>query len=172
MMAEMIGLDGDQARRCGLLHDIGKAADHELEGGHPKIGADLLKRHGESAAVVHAALGHHDDIVTEYPYTVLVATADACSASRPGARRESLERYIKRMEELEGIASGFNGVEQAFAIQAGRELRVLVSAKEADDTKAAKICREIAKAFEERLTYPGEIKITVVRESRFTEIAR
>ncbi len=172
LMAEMIGLDGDQARRCGLLHDIGKAADHELEGGHPKIGADLLKRHGESATIVHAALGHHDDIVTEYPYTVLVATADACSASRPGARRESLERYIKRMEELEGIASGFNGVEQAFAIQAGRELRVLVSAKDTDDAKAAKVCREIAKAFEERLTYPGEIKITVVRESRFTEIAR
>ncbi len=172
LMAEMIGLDGDQARRCGLLHDIGKAADHELEGGHPKIGADLLKRNGESAVVVHAALGHHDDIVTEYPYTVLVATADACSASRPGARRESLERYIKRMEELEGIASGFNGVEQAFAIQAGRELRVLVGAKDTDDSKAAKVCRDIAKAFEERLTYPGEIKITVVRESRFTEIAR
>jgi ribonucrease Y len=110
--------------------------------------------------------------VTDYPYTMLVATADACSASRPGARRESLERYIKRMEELECIASGFDGVEHAFAIQAGRELRVLVSAKETDDIKAAKICREIAKAFEEQLTYPGEIKITVVRESRFTEIAK
>ena len=115
------------ARRCGLLHDIGKAADHELEGGHPKIGADLLKRHGEKPEVVHAALGHHDEIVTEYPYTMLVATADACSASRPGARRESLERYIKRMEELESIACGFPGVEQAFAIQAGRELRVIAS---------------------------------------------
>ncbi len=172
MLAEMVGLNGDIARRCGLLHDIGKAADHELEGGHPKIGADLLKRHGESADVVHAALGHHDEIITEYPYTMLVATADACSASRPGARRESLERYIKRMEELESIASGFGGVEQAFAIQAGRELRVLVSARDADDNKAAKICRDIAKAFEEQLTYPGEIKITVVRESRFTEIAR
>jgi ribonuclease Y len=172
LLAEMIGLDGDFARRCGLLHDIGKAADHELEGGHPRIGADLLKRHGESSGIVHAALGHHDDIVTDYPYTVLVATADACSASRPGARRESLERYIKRMEELEAIAGGFNGVEQAFAIQAGRELRVLVGSKDTDDAKAAKICREIAKAFEERLTYPGEIKITVVRESRFTEIAR
>ncbi len=172
MLAEMVGLSGDLGRRCGLLHDIGKAADHELEGGHPKIGADLLKRHGESAEVVHAALGHHDEIVTDYPYTMLVATADACSASRPGARRESLERYIKRMEELECIASGFDGVEHAFAIQAGRELRVLVSARETDDIKAAKICREIAKAFEEQLTYPGEIKITVVRESRFTEIAK
>lgn len=172
MLAEMIGLSGDRARRCGLLHDIGKAADHELEGGHPKIGADLLKRHGESKEVVHAALGHHDEILTEYPYTMLVATGDTCSASRPGARRESLERYIKRMEELESIATGFPGVEQAFAIQAGRELRVLVSAKDTDDVRAAKVCRDIAKAFEERLTYPGEIKVTVVRESRFTEIAR
>jgi ribonuclease Y len=172
LLAEMIGLDGDMGRRCGLLHDIGKAADHELEGGHPKIGADLLKRHGEKTEVVHAAFGHHDEIVTDYPYTMLVATADACSASRPGARRESLERYIKRMEELESIACGFPGVEQAFAIQAGRELRVIASAKDTDDMKAAKICRDIAKAFEEQLTYPGEIKVTVVRESRFQEVAR
>ena len=172
MLAEMVGLSGDLGRRCGLLHDIGKAADHELEGGHPKIGADLLKRHGECAEVVHAALGHHDEIVTEYPYTMLVATADACSASRPGARRESLERYIKRMEELESIASSFPGVEQAYAIQAGRELRVLVNSKEADDIRAARICRDIAKAFQEQLTYPGEIKVTVVRESRFSETAR
>lgn len=172
MMAEMIGLDPVLARRAGLLHDIGKAADHELEGGHPKIGADLLRRHGENEIVVHAALGHHDQLLTEYPYTLLVATADACSASRPGARRESLERYIKRMEELESIAKGFPGVEQAFAIQAGRELRVIVSAADTDDAKAAKICRDIAHAFEQQLTYPGEIKITVVRESRFTEIAK
>jgi ribonuclease Y len=172
MMAEMIGLDPTLARRAGLLHDIGKAADHELEGGHPKIGADLLKRNGENDIVVHAALGHHDQLTTEYPYTLLVATSDACSASRPGARRESLERYIKRMEELETIAKGFPGVEQAYAIQAGRELRVIVGAKNTDDAVAAKICRDIAKAFEEQLTYPGEIKVTVVRESRFTETAR
>ncbi|MEW4453973.1 ribonuclease Y [Bremerella sp. JC817] len=172
LLAEMIGLDAQTARRAGLLHDIGKAADHELEGGHPKIGADLLKRHGESPEVVHAAFGHHDEIITEYPYTMLVATADACSASRPGARRETLERYIKRMEELESIATGFHGVEQAFAIQAGRELRVIASAKEVNDEMAAKICRDIAKAFEEQLTYPGEIKVTMVRESRFTEFAR
>ena len=172
LMAEMVGLNADLARRSGLLHDIGKSADHELEGGHPKIGADILKRHGEKPEVVHAALGHHDEIITEYPYTMLVATADACSASRPGARRESLERYIKRMEELETIACGFPGVEQAFAIQAGRELRVIASAKDTDDAKAAKICRDIAKAFEEQLTYPGEIKVTVVRESRFTDVAR
>lgn len=172
MMAELVGLDGTLARRCGLLHDIGKAADHELEGGHPKIGADLLKRHGEREEVVHAALGHHDQLVTEYPYTLLVATADACSASRPGARRESLERYIKRMEELEAIARGFPGVDQAYAIQAGRELRVLASSKETDDAAAAKICRDIARAFEQQLTYPGEIKVTVVRESRFTDVAK
>lgn len=172
LLAEMIGLNGDLARRCGLLHDIGKAADHELEGGHPKIGADLLKRHGENEIVVHAALGHHDLLVTEYPYTLIVATADACSASRPGARRESLERYIKRMEELESIAKSFSGVEQAFAIQAGRELRVIANSRETDDAKAAKICRDIAEAFEQQLTYPGEIKVTVVREARFTEVAR
>jgi ribonuclease Y len=172
LMAEMVGMNGNLARRCGLLHDIGKAADHELEGGHPKIGADLLKRSGENEHVVHAALGHHDQLTTEFPYTLLVATADACSASRPGARRESLERYIKRMEELETIAKGFQGVEQAFAIQAGRELRVIVSSKDTDDAMAAKVCRDIAKAFEEQLTYPGEIKVTVVRESRFVETAR
>ncbi len=172
MLAEMVGLDGTLGRRCGLLHDIGKAADHEMEGGHPKIGADLLKRQGECPEVVHAALGHHDEIVTEYPYTMLVATADACSASRPGARRETLERYIKRLEELENIATSFSGVNQAFAIQAGRELRVLVNSRDVDDASAAKICRDVAKAFEEQLTYPGEIKVTVVRESRFTEIAR
>jgi ribonuclease Y len=172
LMAEMVGMNANLARRCGLLHDIGKAADHELEGGHPKIGADLLKRSGENEHVVHAALGHHDQLTTEFPYTLLVATADACSASRPGARRESLERYIKRMEELETIAKGFQGVEQAFAIQAGRELRVIVSSKDTDDAMAAKVCRDIAKAFEEQLTYPGEIKVTVVRESRFVETAR
>ncbi len=172
LLAEMVGLDEQVARRCGLLHDLGKAADHELEGGHPKIGADLLKRHGEGRDVVHAALGHHDEIITEYPYTVLVAAADACSASRPGARRESLERYIRRMEELESIAKEFNGVQQAFAIQAGRELRVIVSSDVADDAMAAKICRDIAKSFEERLSYPGEIKVTVIRESRFAEFAK
>jgi ribonucrease Y len=172
LLAEMLGMDAALARRAGLLHDIGKAADHELEGGHPKIGADLLRRHNEAPEVVHAALGHHDQIVTEYPYTMLVATGDACSASRPGARRESLERYVKRMEELEHIAKRFDGVQQAFAIQAGRELRVIVNADRADDKRAAKVCREIAKAFEQELTYPGEIKVTVVRETRFTETAK
>lgn len=172
MMAEEIGLNGDLARRCGLLHDIGKAADHEMEGGHPKVGADLLKRYSEGPDVVHAALGHHDDLRPDAPYTVLVATADACSASRPGARRETLERYIKRLEELEAIAHGFPGVEQAYAIQAGRELRVIASAKDTSDSSAAKICRDIAQAIEGQLTYPGEIKITLLRESCFTELAK
>ncbi len=172
LMAEEMGLDGRLARRCGLLHDIGKAADHEAEGGHPKIGAELLKRYGEGPEVVHAALGHHDDIRVDHPYTVLVATADACSASRPGARRETLERYVKRMEDLEKIATGFDGVDQAFAIQAGRELRVIVSAKDTTDASAAKVCRDIARRCEEQLTYPGEIKVTVLRETRVTEIAK
>lgn len=171
MIAEEMGLDGALARRCGLLHDIGKAADHEAEGGHPKIGADLLRRYGEPPEVIHAAAAHHEDMRIENPYTVIVTAADACSASRPGARRETLERYIKRMEELESIALSFPGVEQAYAIQAGRELRVMVNARETTDEIAAKICRDIARAFEERLTYPGEIKVTVLREIRCTEIA-
>jgi ribonucrease Y len=165
-------MDGTLGRRCGLLHDIGKAADHEAEGGHPKIGAELLKRYGEGPEVVHAALGHHDDIRVDHPYTVLVAAADAISASRPGARRESLERYIKRMEDLEAIATGFEGVDHAFAIQAGRELRVIASARNTTDASAAKICHDIARKCEEQLTYPGEIKVTVLRESRVTEMAR
>ncbi len=172
MIAEQMGYDPRLARRAGLLHDIGKAADHDAEGGHPKIGADLLKRYGEGTEVVHAALGHHDDIRIEMPYTMICATADAVSASRPGARRESLDRYIKRMEELEAIATDFDGVRQAFAIQAGREVRVIVSADETTDDSAAKICRDIARAFEERLTYPGEIKVTVLRETRVTEMAK
>jgi ribonuclease Y len=171
MLAEEMGMDGELARRAGLLHDIGKAADHDTEGGHPKIGADLLKRYGENAEVVHAALGHHDDIRPDMPYTVLVAAADACSASRPGARRETLDRYIKRMQELESIATSFQGVRQAFAIQAGREVRVIASATDTTDESSAKICRDIAKAFEEQLTYPGEIKVTLIRETRVTEIA-
>jgi ribonucrease Y len=172
MLADEVGMNGTLARRCGLLHDIGKAADHETEGGHPKIGGDLLKRYGEAREVIHAAVGHHDDLKIENPYTVIVGAADACSASRPGARRETLERYVKRMEELESIATEFAGVEQAYAIQAGRELRVIVGAKETTDETAAKICRDIVRAFEDRLTYPGEIKVTVLRETRFSEVAR
>ena len=172
MLADEMGLDAELAGRAGLLHDIGKAADHDLEGGHPKVGADLLKRFGEMPEVVHAALGHHDDIRSDMPYTVITSAGDACSASRPGARRETLDRYIKRMQELEAIATNFDGVQQAFAIQAGREVRVIASAKETTDETAAKVCRDIAKAFEDQLTYPGEIKVTLIRETRVTEMAK
>jgi ribonuclease Y len=172
MLAEEIGLDGALGRRCGLLHDIGKAADHEMEGGHPAIGADLTKRFGERKEVVHAALGHHDDLRVDAPYTVLVAAADAISASRPGARRETLEKYVRRLEELEGLVCGFPGVEQAFAIQAGREVRVLVDSHQLNDLAAAKLCRDIAQAIQEQLTYPGEVKVTVIRETRNVEFAR
>ena len=172
MLAEIMGLDPDMARRAGLLHDIGKAADHEIEGGHPKVGSDMLKRAGEPPEVVHAALGHHDQILVEHPYTVIVATADACSASRPGARRESMDRYIKRMEELESMAIEFNGVRQAYAVQAGREVRVVVASKDISDEQAAKICRDIAHAYQEKLSFPGEIKVVVIRETRFTELAK
>ncbi len=172
MMAEEIGLDGPLGRRCGLLHDIGKAADHEMEGGHPAIGAELTKRYGEAREVVHAALGHHDDLRAETPYTVLVAAADAISASRPGARRETLEKYVRRLEELETLACGFPGVDQAYAIQAGREIRVIADSHQLDDGAAAKLCRDIARAVQEQLTYPGEVKVTVLRESRSVEFAR
>jgi ribonucrease Y len=172
LMAEEIGLDGPIARRCGLLHDIGKAADHEMEGGHPLIGAELTKRYGERKEVVHAALGHHDDLRPETPYTVLVAAADAISASRPGARRETLEKYVRRLEELEAVACGFPGVEQAYAIQAGREIRVIADSGRLSDEDACKLARDIARAVQEQLTYPGEVKVTVLRETRSVEFAR
>lgn len=172
LLAEQLGLDGPLARRCGFLHDLGKAADHEMEGGHPAVGAELLKRYGEKPEVIHAAAGHHDDIRVDYIYTVLVASADAISAARPGARRETLEKYVKRLEELEALACGFPGVEQAYAVQAGREIRVIVDAHQVNDREAARICRDLAKGIEETLTYPGEIKVTVLRESRTTEFAR
>ena len=171
-VAEEIGLDGTIGRRCGLLHDIGKAADHEMEGGHPSVGAELLRRYGEGKEVVHAALGHHDDLRLDAPYTVLVAAADAISASRPGARRETLEKYVRRLEELESLALGFPGVEQAYAIQAGREVRIIVDSQQLDDASSAALCRDIAKAIQAQLTYPGEVKVTVLRESRSVEYAR
>jgi ribonuclease Y len=172
MLAQQLGLDETMARRCGFLHDIGKAADHEMEGGHPAVGAELLKRYGEGPEVVHAALGHHDDIRVDYLYTVLVAAADAISAARPGARRETLEKYLRRLEELEALANGFPGVDQSFAVQAGREIRVVADAKQVNDREAAKMCRDIAKAIEESLTYPGEIKVTVLRETRTVKYAK
>jgi ribonuclease Y len=173
LMADELGLSGPLARRCGLLHDIGKAADHEMEGGHPKIGAELAKRYGETSKdVLHAIAGHHDDVTVDHIYTVLVAAADAISAARPGARRETLEKYVKRLEELEAVAQGFPGVDQAYAIQAGRELRVIVNAAQLGDSESVKLCRDIARAVEEQLNYPGEIKVTVVRETRAVEFAR
>jgi ribonuclease Y len=173
LMAEELGLDGALARRCGLLHDIGKAADHEMEGGHPQIGAELAKRYGEHRPeVLHAIAGHHDDIRIDHIYTVLVASADAISASRPGARRETLEKYVKRLEELEALACGFPGVEHVYAIQAGREVRVIADSHRTSDQDAVKISRDIAKAIEEQLDYPGEIKVTVVRETRAVEFAK
>lgn len=173
MMGEELGLNGQLARRCGLLHDIGKAADHEMEGGHPQIGAELARRHGEtSKEVLHAISGHHDDVTIDNIYTVLVAAADAISAARPGARRETLEKYVKRLEELEAVASGFPGVEHAYAIQAGREVRVIVNSTISSDSDAIKTCHDIARAIEEQLHYPGEIKVTVVRETRAVEFAR
>ena len=174
MIAEQLGLDATLARRCGLLHDIGKAIDHEVEGGHPQIGADLLRRHGEATEVVEAAAGHHELKPAMSLYAWIVAGADAVSASRPGARRESLERYIQRLEKLEAIAMQFKGqgVESAYAIQAGREVRVIINADRADDAMAMKLARDIAKQVEGDLTYPGEIRITCLREKRAIEYAR
>jgi ribonuclease Y len=173
LMASELGLDPRLARRCGLLHDVGKAADHEMEGGHPKVGAELARRYGETNPdVLHAIEGHHDDITVDHIYTVLVAAADAISASRPGARRETLERYVKRMADLEAVACGFPEVDAAFAIQAGRELRVIANSHRATDADAVRVCREIARAIEDQLDYPGEIKVTVIREMRILELAK
>ncbi len=172
IMADELGLDGALARRCGLLHDIGKAVDHEVEGGHPQIGADICKRLNECSEVLNAIAGHHGDIPPTSPYTPLVTAADAISAARPGGRRESLEHYIKRLEQLEAIATEIAGVKQAYAIQAGRELRVIVDANRIDDGTAMKVARDIAKKIEEQMTYPGEIKVTLLREVRAIEYAR
>ena len=172
VMADELGLDGSLARRAGLLHDIGKAIDHEVEGSHPAIGANYLKRFNESPVVLNAVAGHHGDIPPDNPYTPLVGAADAISASRPGARRETLERYIKRLENLEEIATSFKGVENAYAIQAGREIRVIVDASKVDDGAAMKVARDIATKIEAEMTYPGEIQVTLLREVRCIEYAK
>ncbi len=172
VIADELGLNGQLARRCGLLHDIGKAVDHEVEGGHPEIGADLCKRYGEREEVINAVAGHHGDVEVASIFTPIVAAADAVSASRPGARRETLERYIQRLQKLEEIATNFEGVKQAYAIQAGREVRVMVDAENVDDRLSAKIARDVAKRIEEEMEYPGEVRVTVVREIRAVEYAR
>jgi len=171
-IADELGLDGRLARRCGLLHDIGKAIDHEVEGSHPKVGADFCKRFNERPEVLNAIEGHHGDIPSTSAYTPIVMAADAISASRPGGRRESLERYVQRLQQLEEIAKFHNGVKEAFAIQAGREVRVIVDAKQVDDAIAAMIARDVAAKIEEQMTYPGEIKVTVLREVRAIAHAR
>jgi ribonuclease Y len=171
-IADELGLDGNIARRAGLFHDIGKAMDHEVEGSHPQIGMEFLRRFNEPEAVLNAALAHHGDVPATTPYTPIVTAADAISGSRPGARRESLERYVKRLRELEDLALGFEGVRQAYAIQAGREVRVIVDAKLVDDKLSAKIARDIAKRIEQEMTYPGEVKVTVLREVRSVDYAR
>ncbi|MGE4618172.1 MAG: ribonuclease Y [Planctomycetota bacterium] len=172
MIAAEFGLDQDLAIRCGLFHDIGKAVDHQYEGGHPEIGATILKRYDEPKEVVNAAASHHNDVPQESIYAVLAQAADSISGSRPGARGESLDRYVERLEKLESLVTSFSGVANAQAIQAGREVRVFVNAHKINDKKAVRLAHEVAKQIEEQLTYPGEIKVTLIRETRVVEYAR
>jgi ribonuclease Y len=172
MMACELGLDQVLMKRCALLHDVGKALTHEVEGSHALIGADVARRCGEHPDVVHAIEAHHNEVEPHTVEAVLTQAADAISGGRPGARRESLEAYVARLERLEEIATAHEGVEKVFAMQAGREVRVMVQPDAVDDIQAQVIAREIAKQVEHELTYPGQIRVTVVRESRATEIAR
>ncbi|MDY6823401.1 MAG: ribonuclease Y [Thermodesulfobacteriota bacterium] len=171
IMAAELGLDAKIARRMGLLHDIGKAIDHEVEGPHALIGSNVAQKYGESAEVAHAIAAHHEDTTPESVYDLLVQAADALSGARPGARKELLENYIKRLEDLEKIASQCKGVANAFAIQAGRELRVMVEGEKMSDEDSVVLSRDIAKQIEENLTFPGQIKVTVIREIRAVEYA-
>lgn len=172
VMASELKQDFQIARRVGLLHDIGKAIDHEIEGTHPQIGMDMARKYGEPDVIAQAIGAHHEDIEQNSIYAVLAQAADAISSSRPGARRETLESYIKRLEKLESVADSFTGVERAFAIQAGREIRVMVFPDKISDTETAALAREIKKKIEEGLEYPGQIKITVIRETRAVEYAK
>ena len=171
IMASELGLNQKLARRMGLLHDIGKAIDHEVEGPHALIGSNLAKKYNESPKVVHAIAAHHEDIPPSSVYALLVQAADGLSGARPGARKELLENYIKRLEDLEKIAKSFNGVANTFAIQAGRELRVIVESEKITDEEATLLCRDVAKKIEESLTFPGQIKVMVIRETRAVEYA-
>jgi len=171
-MAAELGVDPAPVARGAFLHDIGKALTHEVQGSHALIGADLARRYGESAEVVHCIEAHHDEVPPATVEAVLTQAADACSGGRPGARRESLESYVQRLEHIEAIASAKKGVEKVFAMQAGRELRVMVKPDVVDDLEAHVLAREVAKQIEEELTYPGQVRVTVIRESRATEVAR
>jgi ribonuclease Y len=171
-MAAELNMNIKQAKRAGLLHDIGKAVDHEVEGSHALIGADLAKKYGENNKVVHAIASHHDDEKPQTILAILIQAADALSAARPGARREMLETYVKRLEELEKISYSFPGVSKAYAIQAGREIRVMVENEEITDADAVMLSRDIARKIESELSYPGQIKVTVIREMRAVEYAK
>jgi ribonuclease Y len=171
-MASELGLNVKKAKRAGLLHDIGKAVDHEVEGPHAIIGADLAKKYGESDAVVHAIAAHHEDIQPDSVLAILTQAADTLSGARPGARQEMLESYIKRLDDLEKIALSFNGVNQSYAIQAGREIRIMVEGDKIDDDHAFVLCKDIANKIEKELTYPGQIRVTVIRETRAVEYAK
>jgi ribonuclease Y len=172
MIAEEIGADVNICRRGALLHDLGKAVDHEVEGTHALIGAQLARRHNVRPAVIHCIEAHHEEIEPKTVEAVVVQIADAVSGSRPGARRETLEHYIKRLEALENVASSFDGVEKAFAIQAGREIRIIVKPEEVDDLESMRLARDVSKKIEETLEYPGQIKVTVVRETRAVDYAK
>ncbi|MDT4949287.1 MAG: ribonucrease [Pseudonocardiales bacterium] len=171
VMAAELGIEPTLVKRCAFLHDIGKALTHEVEGSHAIIGAELLRKYGEDEAVAHAVEAHHNEVQPRTVEAVLTQASDTCSAARPGARRESLESYVKRLARIEEIASARPGVEKVFAMQAGREVRVMVQPSEVDDLASSVMAREIAKQIEDELTYPGQIRVTVVRESRSTEIA-
>ena len=172
MLASEIGIDVVQAKRAALLHDIGKAITHEVEGSHALIGAEIARRFGEDPAVVHGIEAHHNEIEPRTLVAVLVQAADAVSAARPGARREALESYVRRLERLEELAGAFDGVERVFAMQAGREVRVVVDPGTLDDLEASDLARRIARQMEEDLQYPGQIQVTVIREFRVTDYAR
>ena len=172
IMASELGLDVKLAKRGALLHDIGKVVSHEEEGTHAMLGADMAKKYGESEKIINAIAAHHEQVEPICPESVLVAAAEALSAARPGARRETLEAYVKRLQKLESLATDFNGVDKAYAIQAGREIRVIVRQGELNDTEAFTLSRDLAKKIEQEMTYPGQIKVTVIRENRFIEFAK
>ncbi|MCI8272600.1 MAG: ribonuclease Y [Clostridia bacterium] len=172
IMAEELGLDAKMARRAGLLHDIGKALDHDMEGTHVEIGVDILKKFKENPLVINAVEAHHEDVEPQTLEAVLIQAADAISASRPGARRETLEAYIKRLENLENIADSFEGVEKSFAIQAGREVRIIVKPEKITDAQMTLLARDVSKRIEEEMDYPGQIKVNVIRETRVVDYAK